>query len=83
MSWTFVQLAQDIHFTLAARAWAGAAQFLQRNEALFAVIPPDGQFIADVLNVRRTHVQRLPDRAACANGHLREGAEGKISPRPL
>src|SRR5208282_2345201 len=50
-----VNVPHDVHLALATRARTTSPQFLQRNETFAAVIPLDGQFVADLLNVHRSH----------------------------
>src|SRR6266511_274285 len=51
-----VNVAQDVRLTLAARTWTVAAEFFHRDEALAPILPLDGEFIADGLDVGRAHV---------------------------
>src|SRR5215471_7449406 len=51
----FVNVAHDIHLAFAAGARAMAAQFFQRDKSLGAIVPLDGQLVADGLNIERLH----------------------------
>jgi hypothetical protein len=51
----FVQLAHDVLFPLATGARAGAAQSLQRNEILRAILPFDGQLRSNLLQIQKKH----------------------------
>src|SRR5208282_6344413 len=62
-----VNIAQDVHLALASRARTTPPQFLERNEILAAIIPFDGQFGADGLNVHRSHVRFFSSRSKAAN----------------
>ena len=44
-----VKIAHDIGFTFATRAWAITAQFLQGDKTFSAVLPLDGELIANRL----------------------------------
>ena len=48
---TFVKNAHDIPLSFAPRTWAVAPHRLQSQKALAAVVPFDGQFLANLLNV--------------------------------
>src|SRR5881296_1971324 len=50
-----VHVTQNVHLTLASRAWTMAPESFQRDETLASVVPLDGEFISDWLNVSRTH----------------------------
>ena len=54
----FVQISQDIHFSLAAGARAMAPQFFQWHKTLAAIVPFDGELVANCLNIRRPHEPR-------------------------
>ena len=56
---TSIDVPQNVCFTLAIGAWATAPQLLKLDETLAAVVPFDGQFIADSLNVQWTHLENL------------------------
>jgi hypothetical protein len=51
----FVQLTKHIHLPFAAGTRAGPAQSLQGDECLRSIIPLNGQFLAYLLNINRTH----------------------------
>lgn len=51
----FVEIAHDIHFAFTAGAGAGAAEFFERDETFLAVLPFDGEFLADGLEVGGAH----------------------------
>lgn len=51
----FIHVPQNIRLTLATGARTTPPQFLQRNKTFAAVIPFHGEFISDLLNVRRAH----------------------------
>jgi hypothetical protein len=68
-----VQLAHDVTLSLAAGARAGAAQFLQGDEILRTIVPLDGQFLADLLQVHGPHDPILDRAAAEGNDKLKPG----------
>jgi hypothetical protein len=45
----------NIRFALANRAGTTPPRFFQRNKTLAAIVPFDGQFIPDGLEVERAH----------------------------
>ena len=55
----FVNVAEDVGFAGAAGAGAGAAEFFERNKILMAILPFDGQFISNRLNVGRAHGSKI------------------------
>jgi hypothetical protein len=55
----FVQIPHDVHLAAAARAGTAPAEFLERNVGLAAVVPFDGEFRSDRLNVHRLHDPNL------------------------
>src|SRR6266478_2890041 len=52
----FVKSAHDIPLSLAAGAGTISPQRFELDETLRAIIPFDGQFIPNVLNINRSHV---------------------------
>ena len=56
---TFVEVAHDVPLALTAGARAMAAEFLQLDESLAAIIPFDRKFIADGLEVGWSHERTL------------------------
>src|SRR5688572_3819707 len=54
-----VEVAHDVLLAFAPGAGAGAAQFLQRDETLRAVLPFQGQFISDLLDICQSHERTL------------------------
>jgi len=54
-----VNVAQDISLALAPGARTTTTQRLQRHKALRAIIPFDGQFLANLLNIDRSHMRIL------------------------
>src|SRR5579872_4090397 len=54
-----VQIAHDIRLTLASGARAVPPQFLQRQITLGAIAPLDGEFLADLLHIHRSHPGKL------------------------
>ena len=59
--WTPIHIPEDVHLSFAPGARTRPSEFLQPNERLSAVIPPDRQFLTDLLNVCRSHAQKLTD----------------------
>lgn len=59
-----VKLPQDVHLALATGAWTRPAQSFQGNEALAAIVPFDGQFISDRLQIHGSHGYRIDERPA-------------------
>ena len=51
----FVNIAHDIHLAFAAGARAASAQFFQVDKALRAVVPFDGELLANGLDVNWSH----------------------------
>src|SRR6186997_1020837 len=54
-----VNVAQDIGLALAPGARATTTQRLQRHEALRPIVPFDGQLLANLLNIDRSHTKIL------------------------
>src|SRR5438477_414800 len=50
-----VNLAHDVHLSLAPGTGTASAQRFQPHKAFTAIIPFDGQVLAHLLNVRRSH----------------------------
>ena len=69
----FIQVAQHVHLAFAASAGAGPAKPLQTDKTFAAVLPLDRQFIADVLNVHRSHGWK----------HTADGSPLSIFPRAM
>lgn len=67
--WPPVELAEHVPFPLAFRAGAGSPQGIEAEIALAAILPPDGQFLADGLEVFRAHGGRIGK----GSGHTRTG----------
>ena len=61
---SFVEIAHDVHFAFAAGARTFATQFFQRDESLGSILPLQGEFIANLLNIGRSHESRLPEERA-------------------
>ncbi len=60
----FIQVAQHVHLAFAAGAGAGPAKPLQADKTFAPVFPLDRQFIADLLNVHRSHEwKHTPDES--------------------
>ena len=57
-----VNVAEDVGLAGAAGAGAGAAEFFERNKILPAILPFDGQFISNRLNVGRAHGRKISGR---------------------
>ena len=53
--WVFVKIAHNVLLPFAAGARTALSQFFERNEALAAILPLDGQFLADLLYIQGTH----------------------------
>lgn len=53
-----VKVAHDVHLALAAGARAMAPELLQLHKTLAAIVPLDGQLVADGLNVDRSHCRK-------------------------
>jgi len=53
--WIFIQVAKDIHLTLATGAGAGIPKLFQSDKVLSAIGPFHGQFGSDILYVQRSH----------------------------
>lgn len=71
----FVELAENVPFPLASRAGAGSPQGIEAEIALAAILPLDGQFLADGLEVFGAHGGRIEK----GMGHTRTGPA--VSPR--
>lgn len=54
---SFVDIAHNVRFAFTPGAWAIPPQLLQRNITFAAILPFDGQFSPNLLNVRGLHVQ--------------------------
>jgi hypothetical protein len=52
---SFVQLAEGVDLAFAPGAWAGTAEVIEADEGLGSVVPADGEFVADDLEVDRAH----------------------------
>ena len=65
-----IDIPQNVRFTLAIRARATAPQPFQWNKTLTAIIPFDGQFLADLLKIQRSHqrIFRRRSKAARVSG---------------
>lgn len=55
----FVNVSQDVGLALAACTGATAAELFKRDETLRPILPFEGQFVSDVLNVCGAHGRRL------------------------
>lgn len=53
---SLVKVAHDIPFTLAPGTRTAATQLLEWDEGLLSIVPFDGEFLADVLDVDWLHV---------------------------
>ena len=62
----FMNIPQDIRFTLAAGAGTPSPQRFQRNETFIPVIPFDGQFLANQLNVQWSYQRFFRRRSKAA-----------------
>ena len=51
----FVNMAHDVRLAFAAGARTMAAQFFQRHKTLAAIVPFDGQLVADGLDICGLH----------------------------
>src|SRR5436190_1987563 len=56
-----IDIPQDVAFAFAACARASTPQRFQPHKAFAPIIPLDGQFIADLLNIRRSHEHSVID----------------------
>ena len=61
-----VNIAQDVRLTLAAGAGAAPPQHWQWNVTLPAIIPLDGEFVPDALNVGGLHGKNQSRAASAA-----------------
>lgn len=52
---TFVELAENIHLTLASGTRTTPAETFKQDEAFSSVVPFDGKFISNFLNVEWSH----------------------------
>lgn len=59
-----VEVPHDVPLSLAARARAMSAHGFQRDKTLAAIVPFDGQFAADLLDVRWLHAEGQGKMAA-------------------
>jgi hypothetical protein len=57
----FIDVAHDVAFAVAARAWALAAHLFEADESFGAVIPFDGEFGADDVDVSWSHARKPPE----------------------
>src|ERR1700722_8482697 len=53
----FVECSHDVALAFAASAGAGSPQLLQWNKAFPGILPFDGQFRTDLLQIRRLHIK--------------------------
>lgn len=53
---SLIDIAHDVRFSLARGAGTMPPKLFQRHKTFAAIVPLDGQFIADRLNVQRFHV---------------------------
>ena len=51
-----MDVPHDVRFAFAAGAWASAPERFQRNVTFGPVLPTDGKFISNHLNVSRLHL---------------------------
>ena len=51
----FVEIAHDVDLAFASGARTTATKFLQADEIFMAIVPFDGDFLADLLEVYRAH----------------------------
>ena len=51
-----MDVPHDVRFALAAGAGASATERFQRNVTFGPVLPPDGKFVSNHLNVSRLHL---------------------------
>jgi hypothetical protein len=54
-----INVAHNVHFAFAARAGAGSPEGFEAQERLRLVIPLDGEFVANPLDVHRFHAQNI------------------------
>ena len=76
----FVEIAHDIAFAHAAGTRTLPAQFFNGNVAFPAIVPFDGQFGANLLEIDRSHIILLGQLAAVINPATQAlvGAEGVL-----
>jgi len=79
----FVNVAQDIGFALAPGARATTTQRLQWHKALRAIVPFDGQFLANLLNIDRSHTEILTDSNAERPLIFTRLSDSKVEGKPL
>ena len=78
-----VNVAQDIGLALAPGARATTTQRLQRHKALRAIVPFDGQFLANLLNIDRSHTEILTDSNAERPLIFTRLSDSKVEGKPL
>src|SRR5690349_14419764 len=64
-----VNIAHHVRFPLATCTRAGTAELLERNERLTAIVPADGEFVADRLQVQGPHT---------GNRYVRAGGKANV-----
>jgi hypothetical protein len=57
--WPAMQPSHDVHLAFTARAGTPPPQLFQGDETFAAIVPPDGQFTSDLLNLLRSHAVAL------------------------
>jgi len=67
---SFVKMPQHIHLALTTRARTGSSQFVQCHKTLAAIVPFDGQFLPDNLNVQWPHGGNLPAPRRCVHENV-------------
>ena len=65
-----------IALTLAARTRAAQAELFQRQKALGAIVPFDGEFLADDLHVQGLHGHSLPAAGRAVHDFLQTASPG-------
>src|SRR6266516_3335447 len=54
-----IDIPHDVTLAFASGARTSASQRFQPHKTFAAVMPSDGQFVANLLNIRRTHDRRV------------------------
>src|SRR6266516_4836987 len=54
-----IDIPHDVALAFASGARTTTSQHFQPHETFAAILPSDGQFIADLLNIRRSHYHRV------------------------
>src|SRR5882762_8140032 len=54
-----IDIPHDVALALASGARTTASQRLQPHKTFAAILPSDGQFVTDLLNIRRSHEHRV------------------------